>query len=371
MHNDKQIRGVRHLCSLGIPAHMLVPALIREMQSVIPSYSAAFLWHQDGRFTNLYDPSPDTPRYGRLYMEEFLDRRDLEVQPGLGAWLCSGRNDIITTQTFAYRNFYQSTFYNEFLRPVKYHHSAMAAIRHGGQPMGIFMLHRSPGERDFGAKEMQVLASLIPHIAHAISLSGENGGLLIDSPERGVMIFDRDGKLLHLSPVARQLLFLATHSSITEGAHGELFVPEPLAALCRRQSALLEDHVGQVDPPVWHHRNVWGGFVFSAQPLESSDQGGSGLIAVTVHYQEPIALKVNRRCEELGLTLKQTQICVRLAAGDSFDTIAGHLGVSSHTVVDHVRKLYDKVGVDNRSALVATLLADSSPANGAGRTPRR
>ncbi|MCI0600179.1 MAG: helix-turn-helix transcriptional regulator, partial [Beijerinckiaceae bacterium] len=55
------------------------------------------------------------------------------------------------------------------------------------------------------------------------------------------------------------------------------------------------------------------------------------------------------------LTGREIEVCQLLAAGRPRAEIAGRLGVSENTAVNHCRNLYGKLGVHSRTELVEKL----------------
>lgn len=58
-----------------------------------------------------------------------------------------------------------------------------------------------------------------------------------------------------------------------------------------------------------------------------------------------------------GATAREREVCLEVLAGSPTAEIARHLFISPHTVHDHVKALFEKVGVGSRGELVAKLLA--------------
>lgn len=58
-----------------------------------------------------------------------------------------------------------------------------------------------------------------------------------------------------------------------------------------------------------------------------------------------------------GLTNREIEVVVQLCRGRSTRQIASALFISPHTVHDHVKAVFGKVGVSSRPELLATLFA--------------
>jgi DNA-binding CsgD family transcriptional regulator len=56
-----------------------------------------------------------------------------------------------------------------------------------------------------------------------------------------------------------------------------------------------------------------------------------------------------------GLSTRERQVCLEVMSGHSTAAIAGRLSISPHTVQDHLKSAFAKVGVRSRGELVATL----------------
>lgn len=59
------------------------------------------------------------------------------------------------------------------------------------------------------------------------------------------------------------------------------------------------------------------------------------------------------RCRRFGLTDREEEILQELAKGDSYKKIADRLGLSVHTVNNHIRRIYEKMQVHSRGEAVA------------------
>jgi DNA-binding CsgD family transcriptional regulator len=80
-------------------------------------------------------------------------------------------------------------------------------------------------------------------------------------------------------------------------------------------------------------------------------------LGVTVHRQEPLALRFSRRMDDLPLSAREGEVCLLLLSGHSRPAIAERLGVSQHTAIAHCRNIYGELNVRNRAELAAKVLS--------------
>ena len=65
-----------------------------------------------------------------------------------------------------------------------------------------------------------------------------------------------------------------------------------------------------------------------------------------------------------GLTRREQEVCREILAGRSTAEIAAALFISANTVQDHLKSVFDKVGVRTRRELVARLAQSRAPKEG-------
>jgi DNA-binding CsgD family transcriptional regulator len=232
-------------------------------------------------------------------------------------------------------------------------------VREGGsgRALGCVTLYREARDRPWSSEDKRRLAGLESFFAQALRTESKNEGPLAESGTCGLIIADRTGKPIHLSREGRHLLYLATHPNFTPNADFTRLgmLPPPLVRICRDITRLYSDDAVR-SAPVYHHRNIWGGFRFEAQWLSAGDPA-SGLIGITVLHQEPVGLRLAKRVAELPLTRRQAQVCLLMANGFSNAAIAARIGIAKDTAIAHGRWIYDKLDVHNRAELVNKLLA--------------
>lgn len=353
--NPTLIARIEQVCCLGLEEQIFIPALLHELHSCIPSINNMFHWVDAHlRVVNVFSEAP--PIVLPLYVSEFLNKREREAYPGISALLAQ-QAGAFTIQEVAYENYFQSTFYNEIVRPAGYHHMGAVPIREQGQALGLLVLDRGPKDAAYQSKDKTLLERLAPFIAHGMHAVPVQYPL-VEHPENGLIILDRHKRVQHLSQRARHLLFLCRRPQITPDSARDtsLTIPPELEHMVDRLDTIYHNTPASA-PPVWRHQNPWGGFIFRAHWLDAVNGPDTGAIGVTIQYQEPLALKVMRLAGNLALTPKQVQVCALLCAGHSYQKIAQRQQVSNNTVADHVRKLFAKFEVTNRNEMLAKLLS--------------
>ena len=101
--------------------------------------------------------------------------------------------------------------------------------------------------------------------------------------------------------------------------------------------------------------------------LAESDSAKPQHYALHLRRDDPLVLRAANAARTLGLTLRQQQICARIADGEEYREIATALGISASTVVDHVRRIHRRLGVRSRTKLILLL---EQTANGAAVVER-
>jgi DNA-binding CsgD family transcriptional regulator len=259
--------------------------------------------------------------------------------------------------------FYDTELYNLVWRPYDHHYVLQGLVCRRGRPAGLIHLARDRRARAFDRAERDTLVRLLPYVEHGLSADPGQGVALAAAGDSALLAMDRAGRLRFASDQARGLLLMARYPSYPlPGSPGlsDLPVPAGLVRLCRDLDAIFRGR--EAAPPTVVHVNARGRFVFRAHWMDPAGPGAEGLIGVTVEHAEPLAARLLRGTRDLPLTPAQREVCLLLAQGRAQEEIAGALGVKQSTVKDHVRKLYDRLGVRRREDLAGLLSGLAGPA---------
>lgn len=265
----------------------------------------------------------------------------------------------------------RSPRYREMMQPNGYDDELRGALRVGSSTWGFFGLYRSKGRPAFDEDDVAVMRAVSAPIATAMRgfVRADNPWLGTASRSPGLLVFDGDSQVVSANDEAFQ--WLATLAPADDSP--------PVDLVSHRFDVdALDDHLKRVTTPVLalvsRARAVARGFDPTPARLRVRDQDGRWLLlhASTMraaHDHDPASVAVvieAARSNEVapiiveahGLTPRERDVLATLARGATTSEIASELYLSPHTVRDHIKTLFDKVGVSSRAELVAKLYAE-------------
>ena len=357
MKHSAEIAHFRQLCCLGVDSQTAMPSLLKTLHGLIGSNSNSFYWAaHNGDITNVYMEQLMPKDIAACFFKEFLNNRTREFSAlDLRKYLPKGSVVGNSAKVFP-KSFHHSDVYNLIWRPQSRKHLLWARIRDAeGRANGI-ALSRVAGDAEFSVRDEQLLAQLAPYLAHALNARPVVPAHQVDSGESAVVVLNRRGEVEHESAEGRRLLLLAAHPRIAPGTvdwRGDSIVPAVLGSLLERIEAVAAGR--PTSPPVIELQNPWGKFVMRAYPMESGGPAANGPVVILIERHVPLKLKLLNAMQSLPLSAKQKEVCLLLTDGSSYHDLAARLGVRPNTVVDHVRKIYDKLDVRSHHELLSKL----------------
>jgi DNA-binding CsgD family transcriptional regulator len=222
-----------------------------------------------------------------------------------------------------------------------------ATLRAGGRSWGNLQLNRYSGGAPFSESDRAFLRAAAPLAGAALRRA------LLEEPAHtdpsrgpGVVIIDESGSVISATAEADAWL--------EELAEGWRIYPTNInihpELLTMSVSTLTE-----ADPRPRRVRlrtlnGTW--LVAHASPLAASGQVALVIEPAKASEIAPIVI------EAYGLTAREVEVTRLIARGLSTDEIAGELFLSRHTVRDHLKAIFEKVGVSSRGELTSKLFAE-------------
>jgi DNA-binding CsgD family transcriptional regulator len=236
-----------------------------------------------------------------------------------------------------------SARYVDVMRPLGLGDELRAALMSNGRCWGVICLHREDASAGFTDQEIQLVRRIGPHLAEGLrrSLLGRSS-----QPEGapGVIILDAALAVVSVSAEAEHWMAELDPERRTELPTAVMAV----AAQLKRVQELPKAPQLKVRTPRGH----W--LALHASMLPTTQQ-------VAVVIEPASAAQLGSFLLDLhGLTPAQQRVTELLLKGYSTRQIVERLSLSPHTVQEHVRGAFDKVGVGSRRELVTALLTGSA-----------
>ena len=256
----------------------------------------------------------------------------------------------------------RSARYRDLLLPADIPNELRAAFVIRGRVWGAVHIARRAASGPFEQRDADALAAVAGAIARGIRASlrfdAARRGTGVEAP--GLVVLGPQDEVELITPPARELL-----------------------------ASLRPDRTGYADDAVATPVLALASFVRGAA---EAGQGGSNVVTVpgsdgwiTLHASLPgppgdgrVAVVLERagaarsatvRLEAFGATAREREVATLLARGLSRAELAEALVLSPHTVEDHLKSLYEKLGVASRQELVARVFLDEYLPEVARKTP--
>jgi DNA-binding NarL/FixJ family response regulator len=245
----------------------------------------------------------------------------------------------------------RSTRFREFLAPLGYGDQLRAVFRLGARTWGHLDLLRDEGRPAFSPRDVAAVSAMCTHLAGELASLArrERPEVRADAAEGpGTAVFDGAGTLSTLDDRADHWFAALAGADwqVEEALLG------PMSALVARARAVAEGRDrGPADARVQTRDGRW--LVLHASALRGPTAG-----TVVVVQPARLAEIAPILAEAYALTQREREIACALGRGASNAEIAGELYLSQHTVRDHLKTIFGKVGVTSRGELAARLFAD-------------
>ena len=231
-----------------------------------------------------------------------------------------------------------------------------AVLRTGGSTWGMMALYRgadepvfSPAEQDFVADLSDALGSAFRRLAVSVPCVPAATDV---AP--GVLLFDHEGRLQSATGSVQHWLDELRNATPATTDAG-LPIPTELFTVVGRARAIAAGRCGgEARARILGRSGRW--LVAHASVLTDPRSGAPDQIAVVLEPANAVEV-VPIIVEAFGLTVREREVVTCITRGMDTGEIAAHLFLSPHTVRDHCKAIFEKVGVSSRGELVARLYA--------------
>jgi DNA-binding CsgD family transcriptional regulator len=355
-------RELIRLCHAGLDSRTLRIEIIKRLRAVIPI---------DVSFFATADPA--TLLFTGAVVDEllqhataqFLQNEFLQDDVNKFAWLARSTTPTMNLVQATQRELEASPRYREILAPLALGDELRAALITDGACWGFMCLHRDHSSPHFTLTEAAYLARLTPHFAE-----GLRKALLIERSTKQ-MVPDEPGLLLLAEDLSVVALTGAAGRWLTEVAEADWprkqALPYAVSAVVARLQALEQGKETQPELVPRVRLRTASGHWLVLHASRLAGPGAQGQIAVLFEVARPVEI-APLIVQVYELSKRESEILQSVVRGLSTTEIAEAFHISSNTVQDHLKAIFEKVGVHSRRELVGQLFAQQyQPRIEAGR----
>ncbi len=242
----------------------------------------------------------------------------------------------------------RSQRYRDMLVPMAMDDELRAIFVSDNACWGTLCLHRGKARSGYTPAESVYLAQLVPHITDglrkALLLGNSPLAKIPDGP--GVLILAEDLSVVAMTAAAEYWLMELIEQ---EGSDG---LPRPVRSVLAGLKAIECGLVATGTPKVRLRTRSGHWLILYASRLSSSDSRAQTSVIFEIAQPAEIAPLIMQAYQ---FTRREGEIAQCVLRGWSTAEIAARLHISSNTVQDHLKAIFEKVDVSSRGELAARI----------------
>jgi DNA-binding CsgD family transcriptional regulator len=341
-----KVAELERLATSGLDVAAFQAEALRRLRSLM-TIDAAFFATVDPESLLFTGATSEEPliEAASLFMENEFGRDDVNKFTSLAA----APNPVSSLDVATRGERADSARFREVMAPLGLGDELRVALMSRGRCWGVLCLHRAAAAAGFDDGEIALMRRVAPHLAEGIRRGIAVASTTSDMapPEgSGVVVLDLGLSVVSINPQAERWL------ADIEGEWPSHFdVPVPVIAVAAR--VLAPDVDGPVESAVARLRSRHGGWI----SVQASHLRGQHPTQVVVLLQPATSQEVSSMILAAhGLTPAQHRVAALVLQGRSTAEIVSTLQISSHTLQEHLRAVFERFGVGSRRELVAALM---------------
>ena len=308
--------------------------------TIVPGDCASFDFFSadDSYNTTAWTNRPDvsTPENMAVFAEYVHQHKMIPIALEKKDGRAMKMTDVIRQQDFE-----RTELFNEFYRKHQFNRQMGLALPVASDLTVSCAV--TSGGRDFTERDRLMLTLAAPHMLNAIrnAIAYERIDTTLKNTGSGILSLDPDGKVIFMTDSATEL-FEAYFAGDGLAANG---VPTGVLDWATRNASTAQNVETDAPPPPLTVVNSRGTLTVRLM-LNHSTRERTLLFGEERATRPDIAINVH------NLTTRETEILFWIKNGKSNSVIAEILGISMRTVHKHVEHIYQKLGVETRTAAI-------------------
>ncbi|MBW2368465.1 MAG: helix-turn-helix transcriptional regulator [Deltaproteobacteria bacterium] len=268
-------------------------------------------------------------------------------------------------QVMPFPKLIKTEYYNDFLKPQNIHDQLAIYLKSGNRFLGVTALFRPRSSPVFSVAEKAKAKLMVPFLTAAVerAMSIKKSRDLVqtirsltpDLPYDGIVILDRSLTPVYYNKAAFDIIAClhqsdGKHRSFPEDLPETLMIEAQKLSTAMNRSERKDIACTELKIPT---RNHSGKITTHLRVLYNDDLSPKILICFNPTNK---SLKPNSALRKMGISKRELDIVHLLAEGKKNSEIAASLFISEYTVENHLRSIYRKMDVKNRTALVCKVI---------------
>lgn len=345
------LEAIERLSAAEISAQDLLENVGERVQRVVP-YDAVFLAAADPE-TGLCMGAGLVHNLPAEVCQPFWDHEFLVPDYNKFAELASGPKPVVDLHEATGGRPQRSARWREFRTVLGFESEARAAFTTAGAAWGYAQFNRSGDVSRYSADEIAWLARIAPVVAHGLRRALTSQPASPGSGRGpGILVLDDEGRLESATAEAEAWMAEVGSSMKVSAGHR---IDVPIEVFMHATAARARVAAGG---PLRARMRTANGTWLLLHATTLRD--GEGTRARTAIVIEPAKASdvAPLIVEAYQLTQREVDVTRMVARGLKTAEIAEKLFLSPHTVRDHIKAVFEKVGVSSRGELVAKMFAE-------------
>jgi DNA-binding CsgD family transcriptional regulator len=348
-HAARIQRDIVRLCHAGLDSTTLRVETLRHLRKLIPIDS---FWFATADPATLLFTGSVVEGIPEHLTSRFIDNEFLQDDVNKWARLARAARPANGLYAATEGHPYESARYREILAPLHFGDELRVAVIDGSSCWGFMCLHREQSSPSFTPEEMTFVSRLTPHLAAGLrtALLIDNMALPTESDGPGLLMLADDLSVNAMTPNAERWL-----EEIADWPQRDE-LPQAIYGIAAQVRMLQRDGAAQpAQMPRARVRTRSGQWlILHASRLSAPSAAGQTAVILEVARPTEVAPLV---LHAYNLTEREAHVSQLVLKGLSTVEIAAALSVSALTVQQHLKAVFDKIGVRSRRELAARIFA--------------
>lgn len=358
---DRTFSEVKRLCHAGLDGPALLGEVVRRLRRVVPfeAHCASTADPASGLITHAMAEEMGGEKEAAIFLEHLYFEHDLDQLK----LMARSRRPVTLLSEVAGGNLDRSPRYREMLGPLGLAHEVRVVFADRGSLWGSVDLTREASRANFEPREVALLERLAPHIGAGLKTATLRSRASAIEEARGVEIpgvltLDHAGRVVQHTAAAEHWLrdLGGLESGLREGTGLPAAVRMVSGALRRALSPGSERDLNSV--PRLRVRSRSGRWLALYGSLSEPAPTRSSEVVIVIEPAKPEEVALFNM-GAYGLSPREEEIAKQIARGASTKQISVALYISEYTVQNHLRNVFEKVGVRSRRELLKRLFFDN------------